>query len=128
MSLIALFWNFLLMICNFLLLFSRSKNIRMSSTLIRVIITYQLLIIIIIIIIIINNNNNNIITTKCHSNYCSVGVAVMELCLSNLLILIVFCVILTLVCSLRACHMGLYFHLQTWFYVLIRNLPGFFST
>ena len=78
MSLIALFWNFLL-------LFSRSKNIWMSSTLIRVIITYQLLIIIIIII------------TKCHSNYCSVAVAVMELCLLNLLILIVFYVILTLV-------------------------------
>ena len=42
---------------------------------------------------------------KSHNNYCSVGV--MELCLLNLLILIVFCVILTLVCSLRACHMWL---------------------
>ena len=31
----------------------------------------------------------------------------MELCLLNLLILIVFCVILTLVSSLRACHMWL---------------------
>ena len=44
-SLIALFWNFLLfwnfplMICNFPLLFSHSKNIRMS-TLITIIITY----------------------------------------------------------------------------------------
>ena len=80
-SLIALFWNFPLMICNFLLLFSHSKNIRMSAF-ITIIITYYLLIIIIIII------------TKSHNNYCSVGV--MELCLLNLLILIiVFCVILT---------------------------------
>ena len=31
----------------------------------------------------------------------------MELCLLNVLILIVFCVILTLVCSLRACQMWL---------------------
>ena len=91
-SLIALFWNFLLMIFNFPLLFSHSKNIRMS-TLITIIITYQLLIIIIITII------------KSHDNYCSVGV--MELCLLNFLILIVFCVILTLVCSLTACHMWL---------------------
>ena len=60
------------MICNFPLLFSHSKNIRMS-TLITIIITYYLLIIIIII-------------TKSHNNYCSVGV--MELCLLNLLILI----------------------------------------
>ena len=40
---------------------------------------------------------------KSQNNYCSVGV--MELCLLNLLILINFCVILTLVCSLRACDM-----------------------
>ena len=71
----TLFWNIPLMICNFPLLFSHSKNIRMS-TLIRIIITYYLLIIIIIII------------TKSHSNYCSVGV--MELCLLNLMILIFF--------------------------------------
>ena len=38
-SLIALFWNFPLMICSFPLLFSHSKNIRMS-TLIAIIITY----------------------------------------------------------------------------------------
>ena len=38
-SLIALFWNFPLMTCNFPLLFSHSKNIRMS-TLITIIITY----------------------------------------------------------------------------------------
>ena len=44
--------------------------------------------------------NNNY---KSHNNYCSVGV--MELCLLNWLIL--FCVILTLVYSLRACHMWL---------------------
>ena len=68
-----LFWNFPLMICNFPLLLSHSKNIWMS-TLITIIITYCLLIIIIIII------------TKSHNNYCSVGV--MELCLLNLLILI----------------------------------------
>ena len=61
------------MICNFPLLFSHSKNIRMS-TLITIIITYYLLIIIIIII------------TKSHNNYCSAGV--MGLCLLNLLILI----------------------------------------
>ena len=66
-----LFWDFPLMICNFPLLFSHSKNIRMS-TLITIIITYYLLII-------------NIIT-KCHNNHCSVGV--MESSLLNLLILI----------------------------------------
>ena len=38
-----LFWNFLLMICNFPLLFSHFKNIQMS-TLITIIFTYQLLI------------------------------------------------------------------------------------
>ena len=69
-SLIALFWNFPLIIFNFTLLFSHSKNIRMS-TLITRIITYYLLIIIIII-------------TKSHNNYCSVGV--MESCILNLLI------------------------------------------
>ena len=80
-------------------------NIGMS-TLITIIITYYLLIIIVIII------------TKCHNNYCSVGV--MELCLLNLLILIVFCVIL--VCSLRTCHMWL-----TRNHMLIReNLPRSF--
>ena len=68
-----LFWNFPLMICNFPLLFSHSKNIRMS-TLITIIITYYLLIIIIMTI------------TKSDSNYCSVGV--MELFLLNLLVLI----------------------------------------
>ena len=62
-SLIALFWNFPLLL-------SHSKNIRMSN-LITIIITYYLLIIIIII-------------TKSHNNYCSAGV--MELCLLNLLI------------------------------------------
>ena len=79
------------MICHFPLLFSHSKNIRMA-TLITIIITYYLLIIIITI-------------TKSHNNYCSVGV--MELRLLNLLILIdcFLCLILTLVCSLRACHM-----------------------
>ena len=71
------------MICNFTLLLSHSKNTQMS-TLIVIIITYQLLII-------------TIIITKSPNNYCGVGV--MELCLLNLLILIVFCVILTLVCS-----------------------------
>ena len=72
-------------------MFSHSKNIRMS-TLIAIIVAYYLLIIIIIII------------TKSQNDYCSVRV--MELCLPNLLILInCFCVILTLVCSLRACHM-----------------------
>ena len=69
-----LFWNFPLMICNFPLLLSHSKNIQMSN-LIRTIINYHLLIIIIIIII-----------TESHKNYCSVRV--MELCLLNLLILI----------------------------------------
>ena len=60
-SLIALFWNFLLlwnfppMICNFPLVFSNSGNIRMS-TLITIIIAYWLLI---IIIIIIGKSNNN---------------------------------------------------------------------
>ena len=39
-----LFWNFSLMICNFPLLFSHPKNIRMS-TLITIIVIYQLLII-----------------------------------------------------------------------------------
>ena len=79
-SLKALFWNFPL-------LFSHSKNIRMS-TLITIIITYKLLIIIIIII------------TKSHNNYCSVGV--MELSLFNLLILND-----CFLCFLRACHMWL---------------------
>ena len=65
--------NFPRKICDSPLLFSHSKNIRMS-TLITIIITYYLLIIIIIIIIII---------TKNHNNYCSVGV--MELRLLNLL-------------------------------------------
>ena len=66
------------------------------STLIAIIITYYLFLLIIIIIII----------TKSHNNYCSVGV--VELCLLNLLVMIdFFCVILTLVCSLRACHMWL---------------------
>ena len=61
---------------------------------ITIIITYYLLIIIIIIV------------AKSHNNYCSVGV--MELCLLNLLILVdCFCVILTPVCCLRACHMWL---------------------
>ena len=46
-----------------------------------------------------------IIITKICNNYYIVGV--MKLYLLNLLILIVFCVILTLVCSLRACHMWL---------------------
>ena len=85
MLLITLFWNFMLfwnlplMICNFLLLFSHSKNIWMS-TLITIIITYYLLSIIIIIII-----------ARSHNNYCSVEV--MELCLLNLLIQIdFFCV------------------------------------
>ena len=86
-SLIAPFWNFPLIIWNFPLLFSHSKNIRMS-TLITIIITYKLLIIIIIII------------TKSHNNYCSVGV--MELSLFNLLILND-----CFLCFLRACHMWL---------------------
>ena len=78
-TLMALFWNFPLfwnsplMICNFPLLFSHSKDIWLP-TLITIIITYYLLIIIIIII------------TNSHNNYCSVGVT--ELCLLNLLILI----------------------------------------
>ena len=67
-----LFWNFLLMICNFPLLFSHPKNIRMS-TLITIIVIYQLLIIIVII-------------TKSRNNYCRVGVK--ELCLLHFLILI----------------------------------------
>ena len=58
-SLIALIWNFPLMICDFPLLLSHSKNIRMSTL---------------------------IIITKNHNNYCSVRV--IELCLLNLLILI----------------------------------------
>ena len=41
-SLRTLFWNFSLMICNFLLFFSHSKNIPMS-TLITIIIAYYLL-------------------------------------------------------------------------------------
>ena len=49
LSLTALFWNFPLMICNFPLLFSHSKNIWMA-TLITVVITYQLLITILVII------------------------------------------------------------------------------
>ena len=68
-----LFWNFPLTIYNFPLLFSNSKNIRMSI-LVTIIITSYLLIIIIIII------------TKSHNDYC--GVEVVELCLLNLLILI----------------------------------------
>ena len=80
------------MICNFPKLFCHSKNIWML-TLITIIITYQLWII----------NYYYIIITKSHNSYCSVGV--MELCLLNLLILIVSCVILTLVSSLRACQM-----------------------
>ena len=52
--------NFPQMICNFTLLFSHSKNIRMP-TLITMIITYYLLII------------NVIIITKSHNDYCSVG-------------------------------------------------------
>ena len=103
---IALFWNFPLMICNLPLLFSHSKNIRIS-TLITIVITYQLLIIVIIII------------TKSHNNYYSVGV--MELCLLNLLILIVFFVILTLVCSLRASRIWL-----TRNHMIIREIWGKF--
>ena len=63
------------MICNFPLLFSHSKHIRMSTS-VTISINYWLLINIIIII------------TKSHNNYCSIGVT--ELCLLNLLILIVF--------------------------------------
>ena len=86
-----LFWNFLLMICNFPLLFSHSKNIRMP-TLITIIVTYYSLIVIII--------------TKSHNNYCRVGVR--ELRLLNLLILIDwFLCNSSLVCSFRACHMWL---------------------
>ena len=72
-SLIALFWNFPLMICNLPLLFSHSKSIWMW-TLIKIIIAYWLLIIIMIII------------TKNHNNYCSIEV--MELRSLNLLIMI----------------------------------------
>ena len=68
-SLIVLFWKFTLMACNFPLLFSCPKNIRMS-TLIAIIITYSSLIIIIIIL----QKVTIIIVT--------------ELCLLNLLILI----------------------------------------
>ena len=73
-SLIALFWNFPLIICNFPLSLSHSKNIRMSALITIIVINYWLFIIILMII------------TKRHNNYCSVGV--MELCLLNLLILI----------------------------------------
>ena len=79
------------------------------STLMTIIITYYLLIIIIIII------------TKGHNNYCSVGV--MELCLLNLLVLIVFCVILTLVCSLKTCHTWL-----TRSHMFIREIWGTFTS
>ena len=56
----------------------------------------------------VGNENMSFMTLNLlsHNNYCSVGV--MEICLLNLLILIdCFCVILMLVCSLRACHMWL---------------------
>ena len=86
-----LFWNFLRMICNFPLLFSHSKNIRMS-TLITLIDTYYSLIVKII--------------TKSHNNYCRVGV--IELRLLNLLILSdCFLCNSSLVCYFRACHMWL---------------------
>ena len=62
-----------------------------------------------------------IIITKSHNNYCSVGV--MELCLSNLLILIVFYVIFILVCSLRACDMWL-----TRNHMFIREIWGKFTS
>ena len=93
--LITLFWNFLLMICNFLLFFSPSKNIQMSTLItILLLINYELLIIVIIII------------RKSHNNYCSGGV--MEWCLLNLFKLIDFLwVILTLVCSYRTSQMWL---------------------
>ena len=62
------------------------------------------------------------IITKCHNNYCSVRV--MELCLLNLLILIdCFCVIVTLVCSLRACHMWL-----TKNHMFVREIWGKFTS
>ena len=86
-----LFWDFLRMICNFPLLFSHSKNIRMS-TLITIVVTYYSLMVIII--------------TKSHNNYCKVGV--IELRLLNLLILIdCFLCNSSLVCYFRACHMRL---------------------
>ena len=66
-----LFWNFSLVICDFPLLFSRSKNIRMSTDN-----SYYLLSI--------NYYYNN--NYKKSHNYCGVGV--MELCLLNLMILI----------------------------------------
>ena len=47
----------------------------------------------------------------------------MELCLLNLLILIVFCVIHTLVCSLRTCHMRL-----TRNHIFIREIWGKFTS
>ena len=75
------------------------------STLITIIITDYLLITI------------KIIITKSHNNYCTVGV--MVLCLLNLLVLIVFCVILTLLCSLRTCHMWL-----TRNHIFIREIWG----
>ena len=63
-----------------------------------------------------------ILITKSHNNYCSVGV--MKSCLSNLLIFIdFFCVILTLVCSLRACHMWL-----TRNHMFIREIWGKFTS
>ena len=91
-SLIALFRNF--EICNFPLLFSHSKNIR-RSTLITIIIIFYLSIIIVIIV------------KKSHNNYCSV--AVMEFKFFKFVDIdwLFFCVIFTLVYSLRACHMGL---------------------
>ena len=100
-SLIALFWNFPLvicnfplMVCNFPLLFSHSKSIR-RSTLITIIIIFYLSIIIVIIV------------KKSHNNYCSV--AVMEFKFFKFVDIdwLFFCVIFTLVYSLRACHMGL---------------------
>ena len=75
------------------------------STLITIIITDYLLITI------------KIIITKSHNNYCTVGV--MVLCLLNLLVLIVFCVILTLLCSLRTCHIWL-----TRNHIFIREIWG----
>ena len=84
--------KFPLMIFNFPLLFSHSKNIRMS-TLITIIITYYLLIIIIIII------------TKSHNNYCSAEVKYG--------VMFIKFVDIDFVCnsyplySLRACHMWL---------------------
>ena len=75
------------------------------STLITIIITDYLLITI------------KIIITKSHNNYCTVGV--MVLCLLNLLGLCVFCVLLTLLCSLRTCHMWL-----TRNHIFIREIWG----